>query len=639
MIDRITPRRSGNEAMAFEIAQCLCQYLARYARHKPFERTEMARRILQPVKADKAPLATERIDSSGKRTRLFGLGRIDGSFARHATRYLKVPSCARAIGNPTPFTGSKLSWGDNMTQVRFRVSVATLAIIFAGSAPILGQPVEPPALRASSDMIDRFTRGGEIILAAAEAAGSVQALRGLTGLSYTLEGDVFNDIQGYSASRIGNPARDSTQRITSRFDIKGARFAQIVEQKADSGFDSRFGSYWSGGVQTSSRSVPAEYSRTENAPSPYGPAGAFIVSSRWLPPVILQRAIQNMRSVSWVGDGDIEGAPADIVEFSFDEQVRFRLYITRADHVIRRAETMAPDPVSSDDATIAFFSGAQKIDGMVFPERIIALRRGVPNQSFAMKDVTVNPAFADTDFTPPSDYRLAELPAGPPRAHQVAGRVYEVRGLAGGTYQVPFVVMDDFVVAYEAPLGIPATRQVIAEIKRIAGEKPIRYVVISHFHADHAGGVGAYAEVGATILSSASNRKVLESYAVNNRPRLLGQSGPKPDTKLNFEAVPPIGRTIVDAKGAKLEIVDFAGNGHVENMLALFDRESGVFMGADHHIGAVAWNPTFQHTADWIRHQTKVSIVLGTHDAPIARDAFLARARTRPRLAQQTTSD
>ena len=522
-----------------------------------------------------------------------------------------------------------------MTKAVAMALLPALIMCSAGATAANARSPEPPAMRASSDLVDRFVRGGDAILAAVEAAGGAQALREMTGLCYVLQGDVFNDIQGYSAARIGAPVRDSVQRIENCFDIKGARFAQTVDQKAESGFDARFGIYWRDGVQIASRAGSADYTRTENAPSPFVAGGAFMVSSRWLPPVILQRALQNLRSVVWIAEGEVDGAPADIVEFSFDEQVRFRIYITRDTRTIRRVETMAPDPLSGDDASIAILSGAQTIGGVVFPERVIALRRGAPNQDFAIRDVRVNPSFDDSDFAPPADYGLVELPPAPPRAHQVAGRAYEVRGLAGGTYQAPFVVMDDFVVAFEAPLGVPATRQVIAEIRRVAGEKPIRYVVVSHFHADHAGGIGAYAEIGATVISAEENRRVVEQYAINNRPRLQGQSGPKPETKIVFEAAPPDGKTIVDAAGNALEIVEFADNSHVESMLALFDRESGVFMGADHHISAVAWNPTFQRTADWIRRESDATLILGVHDSPLTREAFLKRAKLRPKIPPQ----
>ena len=522
-----------------------------------------------------------------------------------------------------------------MTRDAAKIFLPMLLMASAGPTAGLARPPEPPAIRASSDLVDRFVRGSEAILAAVEAAGGAQALRGMTGLCYALQGGVYNDIQGFSAARIGDPVRDSVQRIENCLDIKGARFAQTVEQKAESGFDSRFGLYWRDGVQIASRAVSAEYNRTENSPSPFGAAGAFMVSSRWLPPVILQRALQNLRSAAWIAEGKVDDSPADIVEFSFDEQVRFRLYITRDRRAIRRVETMAPDPLSGDDASIAFLSGAQTIGGVVFPERVIALRRGAPNQDFAMRDIMVNPSLDDTEFAPPADYVAVESPAGPPRAHHVAGRVYEVRGLAGGTYQAPFIIMDDFVIAYEAPLGLPATRQVIAEIRRVAGDKPIRYVVVSHFHADHAGGIGAYAEIGATVLSAEENRGVLERYAIHNRPRLQGQSGPQPEARIVFEAVPPAGRMIVDAAGNGLEIVEFADNSHVESMLALFDRQSGVFMGADHHINAVAWNPTFERTADWVRRESEATLILGVHDRLMSREAFLNRARLRPGIPPQ----
>lgn len=500
------------------------------------------------------------------------------------------------------------------------------AMLISGAsvpAPALAQAAPPPP---SSDMIDRFARARIVVLSAIEASGGPQALRAITGLSYTLEGDVFNDIQGYSATHIGQPERDSRQRIVNRYDIAGSRFAQTVTQTAPSGYDSEFGLIWSGGTQFATRAIPREYSRADNAPSPFATAGTFMVSARWLPPIILGRASQNLRSALWMGEGDVNGQAADIVDVSFDEQVRFRLYVTRAEHRVRRVETLAPDPVTGDDTSIAILSGDQMVGGVHFPTRVVAFRRGFANQDFTLSDVALNPVFADGDFAPPADYRLVTPPPAPPRAHLVAGRVYEVRGLAGGTYQVPFVVMDDFVVAYEAPLGIAAARQVIAEIRRIAPDKPIRYVVVSHFHADHAGGVGAYAEIGATILSSAENRAALQTYAANNRPRLQGQDGPRSDVAIIFDAVPAAGRRITDSGGHHLDIIDFAGNSHVEHMLALFEPESGTFMGADHHIGAVAWNPTFARTADWMRRTRGAQTILGVHDGPMTRADLLARA-------------
>ena len=504
-----------------------------------------------------------------------------------------------------------------------------IAAAFCTAPPALADADAQQAASVRPEMVDRFYRGRAIVNAAAQAAGGAQALRGIAGLSYVVDGDVANDVQGYRASGIGDPARDGSQRVVSRFDFAGSRFYQQIQQKFDSGYDSAFASIWRGGVQFAPRYVPRDYTKTDNAPSPFAAGGAIMISSRWLPPIILQRALQNFRSIVWIGEGAVNGAPADIVEFSFDEVTRFRIYVDRADHMIRRVDTIAPDPVTGDDVSIAEISGAQTISGVMFPTNIVARRRGAALLNLQLTDVAVNPAFDDADFLPPEGFALAPSQSQPARATQIAGGTYEVSGLAGGTYQAPFVVMDDFVVAFESPLGLVQSRQVIAEIRRVAGDKPIRYVVVSHFHSDHAGGVGAYVEAGATVLSSAENRQALETYAAFNRPQFQGLEGPVENIEMRFEAVPEEGMEIVDRAGGRLRVVGFSGTTHVERMLALHDLQSGVFMGADHYIEAVRWNPTFERTAKWIKENPEVETLLGVHNRPMSRADFLAVAKSR----------
>ena len=81
--------------------------------------------------------------------------------------------------------------------------------------------------------------------------------------------------------------------------------------------------------------------------------------------------------------------------------------------------------------------------------------------------------------------------------------------------------------------------------------------------------------------------------------------------------------------GGRLLVIDFSGTTHVERMLALFDPESGVFMGADHHIAAVRWNRTFERTAEWVKKTPEARIILGVHDRPMSRADFLAAVKSR----------
>jgi glyoxylase-like metal-dependent hydrolase (beta-lactamase superfamily II) len=514
-----------------------------------------------------------------------------------------------------------------MPRIPALAPALTLAGAIMTTAPLAAQPTELSASRP--EMVDRFYCARAALNAAAQASGGATALRGVGAISFVLVGEVSNDIQGFEAKRIGDPAIDGVQTIDNRFDFAGARFKQIVSQNYKSGFDSAFATIWRGGTQYSVRYVPRDYSATEGAPSPYAAGGASAIAARFAPPLLLQRALQNFRSAACVGEANKNAA--DIVEFSYDEITRFRLHIARKDGTVRRVEGVAPDPIAADIVSAVDFSGEQTVSGIKFPTNAVVTRRGSILQKVRIEDVAINPAFTDADFAPPADFASATAPSPQVKTTQIAGRVYEVSGLAGGTYQTPFVVMDDFVVAYEAPLGVPQTRQVIAEIRKVAGDKPIRYAVVSHFHADHAGGVGAYVEAGATILSAPENETVLKTYARSNRPQFQGQDGPIDGLEMRFEAVPERGFEIVDGKGGVLTVVDFPQNSHVERMLALYDSADGVFMGADHHIDAVRWNKTFERTVGWVRSHKDVGIVLGVHNRPATREAFLAAARARRR--------
>jgi glyoxylase-like metal-dependent hydrolase (beta-lactamase superfamily II) len=79
-----------------------------------------------------------------------------------------------------------------------------------------------------------------------------------------------------------------------------------------------------------------------------------------------------------------------------------------------------------------------------------------------------------------------------------------------------FVVTDDGVVVIDA-LGSPAlASELIAEIRRITAQ-PIRYVIVTHFHADHIYGLQAFKAAGATIIAHPAGREYLNSDAARRK--------------------------------------------------------------------------------------------------------------------------
>ena len=93
--------------------------------------------------------------------------------------------------------------------------------------------------------------------------------------------------------------------------------------------------------------------------------------------------------------------------------------------------------------------------------------------------------------------------------------------LAGGSHNSVAVELKDFAALIEAPLDDARTNAVIAETKRLIPGKQIRYVVNTHHHWDHAGGLrAAYAE-GATIVTNEMNKNFYERVILVPQSRTL----------------------------------------------------------------------------------------------------------------------
>ena len=75
-----------------------------------------------------------------------------------------------------------------------------------------------------------------------------------------------------------------------------------------------------------------------------------------------------------------------------------------------------------------------------------------------------------------------------------------------------FVVFKDYVLVVEAPSSDSASTKVMAAIHEIAPGIPIRYIVPTHFHEDHIGGLRAYLREGATVITTPGNLRFMEMF-------------------------------------------------------------------------------------------------------------------------------
>jgi glyoxylase-like metal-dependent hydrolase (beta-lactamase superfamily II) len=118
----------------------------------------------------------------------------------------------------------------------------------------------------------------------------------------------------------------------------------------------------------------------------------------------------------------------------------------------------------------------------------------------------------------------ARIPAIP-SAHDVRVEVEQLADgvylMGGGTHNSVAVEFDDFVTVIEAPLNEARSLAVIEEIVRLIPDKPIRYVVNTHDHYDHLGGLRTYTHIGATIVTHKHNADFYYNELINRDRRVL----------------------------------------------------------------------------------------------------------------------
>jgi glyoxylase-like metal-dependent hydrolase (beta-lactamase superfamily II) len=90
--------------------------------------------------------------------------------------------------------------------------------------------------------------------------------------------------------------------------------------------------------------------------------------------------------------------------------------------------------------------------------------------------------------------------------------------LGGTTHNSVAVEFKDFVAVVEAPLDEERSLAVIEEIVKLAPNKAIRFVVNTHDHYDHAGGLRTYLHIGSTIITHRRNQPFYEAEVFNYVP-------------------------------------------------------------------------------------------------------------------------
>jgi glyoxylase-like metal-dependent hydrolase (beta-lactamase superfamily II) len=169
---------------------------------------------------------------------------------------------------------------------------------------------------------------------------------------------------------------------------------------------------------------------------------------------------------------------------------------------------------------------------------------------------------------------------------EAAAGVYHVKG---SSHHSMAIEMADHVVVIEAPLYEERSLAVINAIEEKIPGKPIKYVVMTHFHIDHSGGIRAYAAKGATIVAHERNVEFLKtmlSRPKTVRPDSLAKAG---NTAPNIEGFTGSKQLTDGNRTVELREIE---NPHSAGMLAAYLPRERLVFSSDLYTPGAAVDPS-----------------------------------------------
>ena len=270
-----------------------------------------------------------------------------------------------------------------------------------------------------------------------------------------------------------------------------------------------------------------------------------------------------------------------------------------AQNLITKVETRVEHAVVGDLLVEFEYSNYQNMSGLQVPTRIVQKQAGLTTFDAAIRAATANPTnLAELLTPPPPAGRGGAPPAGAAPAGGAGGaqaataapveKLGEGAFKIGGNYTSLAIDMGDHILVVESGQNDARGLAVMAAAKQAIANKPIRFVVNSHPHFDHASGLAAAVAEGSTILTHRNNEEVLERLLAGPRT-LMGDSLSKVTNRRRNVVEGVSERDVRRGTNGKVVELHRVPNEHSDGMLVVYLPAEKALWSAD--ISAVNPSP------------------------------------------------
>ena len=303
------------------------------------------------------------------------------------------------------------------------------------------------------------------------------------------------------------------------------------------------------------------------------------------------------------------------------------------DGLLERVQTWVPNPVVGDMYYENVYTNYQEVGGVQIPRfhqhQDYDDGAHTPNVSggdhaFGLQTVSDLQANVDATLTVPNAVMSARVAPVRVESQRLGDGVWLI---GGGSHHSVAVEFGDHVAVIEAPLNEGRSLAVISEVNRLIPTKPIRFIVNTHHHWDHLGGLRAYVHEGATVIMHESNkpyyREVLRAGPWTLAPDRFSLHPPEEWSEgYIFETLSE--KYVLADQTKTVELYNVQGLAHAAGMLIAYIPSEKIVVQADLYFpGAPTPNAsarTFHRNLQ--RLGLDVETIVGIHGSPAPMSQF-----------------
>jgi glyoxylase-like metal-dependent hydrolase (beta-lactamase superfamily II) len=253
-------------------------------------------------------------------------------------------------------------------------------------------------------------------------------------------------------------------------------------------------------------------------------------------PWLLVKAMNDSKNVDVAGMQKLGAQSLPAVSFT-DGGTTFIILFDRKTHLPAAIRTRDDDNIHGDSNYDLVLGDWKAVNGVQIAESLSYRIGDIEVAKLNYRDVSANPAIAADTFAVPDPVKAAAKPVATSNVpyQWVLRRLFltrftdsdnvffpnggglklvelapNIQHVQTGTANNLVIAMKDYLVIFDAPYGELQSHAAIEAAKAKYPGKPIKYIVLTHHHMDHTGGMRTYVAEGATVVVPSPDKAYFE---------------------------------------------------------------------------------------------------------------------------------